>query len=252
MATAVGPAAAAGGAWRHAWRHTVPARRLLAFHADWGPVGDSQAPSMGLRQGCPLSATLFGLFTDGLHRYLETVVPGAGIRIQHMRLRELVYADDICLMASSPEQLQALIDALAACCAALHMEVSVPRTKVMVVSDVPMVPVAFTCIGYPVEQVTSFKYLGLHFHQSGAISHVIHPIKAKAGGSWASVQRRHSLLQCGKAINLHLRLLHAVLVPVMQYGCEIWGMHSPHVAAANDARLGLQRLYDTISGPSVT
>ena len=30
----------------------------------------------------------------------------------------------------------------------------------------------------------------------------------------------------------------------MQYGCEIWGMHSPRVAAANDARLGLQRLYD--------
>ncbi|KAL3147747.1 hypothetical protein ABBQ32_14172 [Trebouxia sp. C0010 RCD-2024] len=112
-----------------------------------GQVGDSQAPSMGLRQGCPLSATLFGLFIDGLHHYLETVVPGAGIQIQHMRLRELAYADDICLMASSPEQLQALIDALAA----LHMEVSVHKTKVMVVSDVPVVSVAFTCNANPVE-----------------------------------------------------------------------------------------------------
>ena len=120
---------------------------------------------MGLRQGCPLSATLFGLFIDGLHHYLETVALEAGIQIQHMRLKELVYADDICLMASSPG-LQALIDALASYSATLRMEISVPKTKVMVVSVVPAPSVAFTC---NLEQVATFKYLGLHFHQSGAI-----------------------------------------------------------------------------------
>ena len=84
---------------------------LLSMRVN-GVTGDSQTPSMGLRQGCPLSATLFGLFIDGLHHYLETAVPAAGIQILQMRLRELVYADDICLLASSPEQLQALIDCL--------------------------------------------------------------------------------------------------------------------------------------------
>ena len=73
-----------------------------------GVTGDSQAPSMGLRQGCSLSATLFGPFIDGLHHYLETAVPTAGNQILQMRLSELVYADDICLLASLPEQLQAL------------------------------------------------------------------------------------------------------------------------------------------------
>ena len=102
-----------------------------------GYTGEGKTPSMGLRQGCPLSATLFGLFIDGLHHYLETVAPAAGIQIQHMRLRELVYADDIYLVASSLEQLQALIDALSSYCAMLHMEISVPKTKVMVVSRVP-------------------------------------------------------------------------------------------------------------------
>ena len=52
----------------------------------------------------------------------------------------------------------------------------------------------------------------------------------------------YSLLQCGNTISLHLRLLQAILVPVLQYGCQIWGMHSPRVAAANDARAALQCL----------
>ena len=45
-----------------------------------GCAGEGKTPSMGLRQGCPLGATLFGLFIDGLHHYLETVAPAAGYR----------------------------------------------------------------------------------------------------------------------------------------------------------------------------
>ncbi|DBB04441.1 TPA: hypothetical protein ACH3X1_012920 [Trebouxia sp. C0004] len=128
-------------------------------------------------------------------------------------------------MASSPcEDLQALIDALSSYCAILHMGFSVPKTKIMVVSPVPAPAVACSCNDNPIEQITTFKYLGLHFHQLGAVVHLINPIRSKAGGSWAAVQRRHSLLQCGKTINLHLHSLQAVLVPVLQYGCQEWGM----------------------------
>ena len=97
------------------------------------------------------------------------------IFFQRLRLRELVYADDICLMASSPEHLQALIDALSSYCAVLHMEISVLKTKVMIVSHVPAPAVAFSCNDNPIEQVTSFKYLGLHFHQTGAVAHLVTP-----------------------------------------------------------------------------
>ncbi|DBB00153.1 TPA: hypothetical protein ACH3X1_016723 [Trebouxia sp. C0004] len=163
MAIAVGPSSTAGGT-----------------------SGEGRTPSTGLRQGCPLSATLVGLFIDGLHHYLETMAPAAGIQIQHMRLREIVYADDICLMASLPEHLQAVIDALSSYCAILHMEISVPKTEIMVVSLTHAPAVAFSCNDNPIEQVTTFKYLSLHFHQSGAVVHLISPIKSMAGGSGAT------------------------------------------------------------------
>ena len=74
-----------------------------------------------------------------------------------MRRRELLYADDICLMASSPEQLQALIDVLSSYCAMLHMKISVPKTKVMIVSRVPVSAAAFSCNGNSVEQVSTLS-----------------------------------------------------------------------------------------------
>jgi len=123
-----------------------------------GACGAAHNPSIGLRQGCPLSATLFGIFIDDLHHHLQTTCPEAGEQLQTMRLSDLVYADDICLMASSPAHLQALIDALGVFCAMLHMEISVANTRVMVVSKSACPSVVFTCNLQPIEQ--TFKYLG--------------------------------------------------------------------------------------------
>ena len=154
-----------------------------------GSCGCSHSPSIGLRQGCPLSATLFGIFIDGLHHHFQSTCPIAGVQLRSLRLTDLVYADDICLTASSPSQLQALINAFASFCNILGMEVSVAKTQVMVVSSSASSTIGFTCNDQPIEQVPSFKYLGLHFHQSGNISHLIRPLKARAAGSWAVVQR---------------------------------------------------------------
>ena len=45
---------------------------------------------------------------------------------------------------------------------------------------------------------------------SAAVPDCIQPIMSKAAGSWAAVQRRHSLLQCGSTINIHLQLLQFI------------------------------------------
>lgn len=84
VAAVVGPAAAAGGASHHVECHTVLHDGCLLSMQVGAGLGTARPP-------CPLGATLFGLFIHGLHHYLETVVPGAGFQIQHMRRRKLVY-----------------------------------------------------------------------------------------------------------------------------------------------------------------
>ena len=131
----------------------------------WGQPAPIYHNSIGLKQGCPLSATLFGLFIDGLHQYLQDAVPDAGVRVQHLRVTDLIYADDISLLACTPQHLQALLDAMEAYCSAIHMTISSDKTKIMVLGDHALP--SFTCSGQVVERVPSFKYLGLRFRESG-------------------------------------------------------------------------------------
>ncbi|KAL3152499.1 hypothetical protein ABBQ32_001533 [Trebouxia sp. C0010 RCD-2024] len=81
---------------------------------------------MGLRQGCPLSATSFGLFIDGLHHFLETVAPGAGVQIQLVRSKNWFMLITVALRLPRLSKYR-LIDALAAygsqCL--LHMEFTI-------------------------------------------------------------------------------------------------------------------------------
>ena len=61
------------------------------------------------------------------------------------------------------------------------------------------------------EQVPSFKYLGLHFHETGLVSHLMTPLTAKMAASWAVVQKKHARRKCGNTVNLKLKLLQTIL-----------------------------------------
>ncbi len=65
-----------------------------------------------VKQGCPLSPTLFGLYVDGLEKHLletnGTDAPELGGNLAPL----LLYADDLILMSTSPEGLQRQLDSV--------------------------------------------------------------------------------------------------------------------------------------------
>jgi hypothetical protein len=68
-----------------------------------GRVGQTLPSDTGVRQGCPLSPTLFGLILDGLARYLQHHCPDSGAALHTgERVPVQKYADDCSLLQFRP------------------------------------------------------------------------------------------------------------------------------------------------------
>ena len=140
---------------------------ITAFHKDThniasfkGTTSEAFPISSGVKQGCVLAPTLFGIFFSLLLQYafndcdegvyLHTRTDGklfniarlrAKTKVRRILIRELLFADDVALVFHSVAHLQRLVDRFAhACIEEFGLTISLKKTKVMAQdSDVPPV-----------------------------------------------------------------------------------------------------------------
>ena len=120
--------------------------------------------TIGVKQGCPLSPTLFGLLIDELECMILDFLQEEGIKevmIRNAMVMLLLYADDVVLLAHSLEDAQKIMVALENLCLHSGLIVNGSKTKIMLIKTLNKEK---ACIMYnkePLEVVESFKYLGL-------------------------------------------------------------------------------------------
>ena len=117
-----------------------------------------------VKQGCPLSPTLFGLYIDELEDFLlKSSLPGDGCYLYQVLISILLFADDIVLLASSPDGLQRLLDRLALFCDQRQLVVNLGKTRIMVFNCLKTSHLHFTFWGQEIEITSSYLYLGVMF-----------------------------------------------------------------------------------------
>ena len=131
----------------------------------------------GVKQGCVLAPTLFGIFFSlllhhGFHSTNEGVLLHtrhdgklyniarlrAKTKVKQVLIREMLFADDAAFVSHCEEGLQALMDRFAGACQEFGLSISIKKTDIMV-QGTPSEP-SIKISNQPLNIVGSFNYLG--------------------------------------------------------------------------------------------
>ena len=123
-----------------------------------GSIGDLFRSTVGIRQGCLLSPTLFNIFlkrimTDALEDH------GGTVSIGGRTITSLSFADNIDGLAREEEDLAKVVERLDKASTAYGMEISAEKTKLMT-NNTSGINIETKVNGWKLEIVISFKHLG--------------------------------------------------------------------------------------------
>ena len=129
-------------------------------------IGDWFRTTVGVRQECLLSPTLFNIFlerimTDALKDHEGTVSTRGGT------ITNLRFTDDIDGLAGEEEELANLVECLDKASTAYGMEINAEKTKLMT-NNTSGINTEIKVKEQKLETVTSFKYLGSFITDEGS------------------------------------------------------------------------------------
>ena len=174
---------------------------------DWFQIGK------GVRQGCILSPCLYAEY---IMRNAGLEEAQAGIKIARRNINNLRYADDTTLMAESEEELKSLLLRVKEESEKAGLKLNIQKTKIMAPGPIT----SWEIDGETVETVADFILGGFKITADGDCSH---EIKRRLLLGRKVMTNLDSILK-SRDITLptKVRLLKALVFPVIMYGCESW------------------------------
>ena len=193
--------------------------------------GELTAPfqsHLGLKQGCPLSPTLFGLYIDDFEG--EILRDAANLDLPSLGAAPappLLYADDLALLATTQGGLQKQLRLLERYADRWRLTVNEDKTKVVVFRPPRRLAwagegVELSYKGLRLVVESSFCYLGVEMHSTRPFGHAAAPRAESALKAVHAMRRRCAELGIVDPL-LHCELFDALVRPVVSYGAEIWG-----------------------------
>ena len=174
---------------------------------------------LGVRQGCTLSPLLFLIFVEGVSQRLRK--SSVGLRAGKSKFNHLLFADDIAICAGSRQELQALLDIVYQYSVKWRFKFNIAKSNVMVIKKTKGLTLHHYYLGLEqLKVVRTYKYLGLDFEDNLRWNITQERLTAKARGRVALLCKG---LKEGLSLKAAESMWWAMVVPVLNYGTEIWG-----------------------------
>ena len=140
----------------------------------------------------------------------------AGIKIARRNINNLRYADDTTLMAESEEELKSFLMRVKEESETVGLKLNIQKTKIVVSGPIT----SWQIDGETVETVTDFIFWGSKITANGVCSHEIKRcllLGRKVMTNLDSILESRDI-----TLPTKVRLVKAMVFPVVMYGCESW------------------------------
>ena len=197
----------------------------------------------GVRQGCNIAPTLFNIFLDFVVQQAAAQIgPTAGVKVafafkgrpfladvgelpDHVFISMLLYADDMVLFATTPEEIERYVRIFEATTQRWGLAINVGKTKLWCLASnnnaAPPCP-EITIRGTTVQVVEDFTYLGTALSTTGSFEHEVNTRLARGHGKFA--QMRDIFQNKSLKVSTKMLFYRSFVVPTLLYGCESWAL----------------------------
>jgi hypothetical protein len=184
----------------------------------------------GVRQGENLSPILFSLYLNDLDTYLSRTCNGIDIShnsreaVNFLKILILLYADDTILFGENEQSFQTNLNCFSEYCDTWKLNINYLKTKVIVFGTNKPSKYVFSINGHRLETVKEYKYLGVYFSSSGSFNNCKKHILSQANKALFQLFVR--IYNLNLPIDLQIKLFDHTILPILTYGCEIWGFEN--------------------------
>ena len=194
--------------------------------------------NIGVRQGDNLSPLLFAIFINDFENTLRENCNGVNLLTSdlkekllkenicvYLKLFTLLYADDTIVLAESENDLQEALNVVHKYCKDWSLNVNIQKTKIVVFSrgKIRNKPI-ITFNNQQIEVVDDYTYLGTVLNYNNRFSKARQKQISQAQKALFSL--RSKSLQLSLPVDIELELFETLVLPILLYGSEIWGLES--------------------------
>ena len=181
--------------------------------------------TIGVRQGCVLSPTLFNLYINELPKLLAETPESDPFILSNNVINSLLYADDLVILSQTQNGLQNCLNTLHTWSKKWLLEVNLKKTKVMILQKHKSNPknMKFNIGNNQIFMTDEYTYLGINLTPNTNFQSACQQLSEKA---------RHALYKIRKKLDFHklppnlgCKIFDSVISPILLYNSEIWGTY---------------------------